>query len=177
MTHQLLLTDIDISKAKQEIENKLYLWSLHTERQSSPLSAHQQTETIYLQGPLQFTYDAFINSLDSFKYIEADLLPHCMDLVNQVIKYLKPKEIGRVVIVNLKANGKVNKHIDQGKYPEHYERYHLAIKSNDKCISYSNEMPFIMQEGELWKYAHRIPHYAVNNSNEDRWNLIFDCAY
>ena len=40
---------------------------------------------------------------------------------------LEVKDMGRLLIVNLKPSGHVTKHNDQGTYADHYSRFHLVL--------------------------------------------------
>lgn len=175
MKHILLLKDIDVSKAKQELTDNPDIWERIRLRQNIPNSVHSETQSIYMRGPSEFTPEGIRNSLTSLNSRYAmENLPECLKVITQVIKKINPKRIGRILIINLKAGGSIKKHVDNGPYASEFDRYHIPIKTNDKVISYSPEDAVNMKEGELWLYPHKVEHYIENNGDTDRWHLVFD---
>ena len=59
------------------------------------------------------------------------------------------EDMGRVLIVNLKPCGHVTKHNDQGTYADHYQRFHLVLKSNQHCFQTCGNEP----RGSRWEMS------------------------
>ena len=174
MTHTLIEDGFDVSKAVAELESHPEFWKAITARQDAPESPHVDTETIILRGPTELSFYGFMQSLESVNYGMVAHLPECVNLALEIIKAVKPSEVGRVVIVNLKAGGKVIRHRDEGNYAEHFMRFHLPMKINEHTISYSEADQVVMKAGELWQFPHRLEHWVENNGDSDRWNMIID---
>ena len=173
--HRLILKGLNVSKAQDELLNNPEVWKMIQLRQNIPNSAHAETESIYIRGPSEFTPEGIRNSLQSLdSQFAKDNLPECVKLVKGIVKLLKPKKLGRVLIINLKAGKSIKKHVDNGPYASQFNRYHIPIKTNNQVISYSPNDAVNMKEGELWYYPHKTEHYIENNGNEDRWHLVFD---
>jgi hypothetical protein len=82
---------------------------------------------------------------------------------------------GRIMIVQLKPNSKVELHVDPGVYFEKYSRYHIPFKTN-KCVQFFNKennkehMPL----KTLCRLNNLDYHGLINESNDDRIHLIVD---
>ena len=175
--HKLLKSGFNVDSAQHELENHPECWRELTFRQDFEGSAHTDTETIYLRGPTEISPNAMIHSTKAINYPIIQRLPHCVELATYIMQYMQPKEVGRIVIVNLKPHKSVSAHIDEGEYADYYKRYHVPIKTNSLVHHYSQNDYVIMQKGELWEYAHKLPHHTVNLSDSDRWNMIFDFRF
>jgi hypothetical protein len=173
--HKLLLKDLNVSEAQTELLNNPEVWKRIQIRQNIPNSAHSDTESVYIRGPADFSPEGLKNSLECMNsQFAKDNLPGCIQIVRQVVKLLKPSEIGRIIVANLKAGGSIKKHVDNGPYASQFDRYHIPIKTNDQVISYSPNDAVNMKEGELWLYPHQTEHWVENNGDTDRWHLVFD---
>jgi len=172
--HKLIKSGFNVSYAQQELENNPKYWSELTFRQNFKDSPHVNTETIYLRGPESITPDTILHSIKAINLQIMQNLPNCVELAAEILRFMQPKEVGRIVIVNLKKNGTVSPHTDEGKYADYYKRFHLSIKTNKKVFHYSQNDYVIMKEGELWEYAHKFSHHTENHGDSDRWNMIFD---
>ena len=82
--------------------------------------------------------------------------------------------LGRAKIVCLPAGRRVYPHIDRGAYYVVRDRYHLVLRSARGSWLKAGEEELRMHEGELWWFENRLPHEAVNDSDEYRIHLIMD---
>ena len=182
MTHtkyfRRIAEGLDVEPLLQLLDAKPELWDEIETRQKFTGSPHKDTETIYVRGALKMTPYHVIWDVGSYdypcmQYLKSALVP----LMRPVLEGLGVKDLGRVLIVNLKATGQVTRHIDQGAYAEHYERFHLVLKSNRHCFLTSGNWVLNLQVGECWWFNNKALHSAENNSTEeDRWHIIFDCV-
>jgi hypothetical protein len=83
------------------------------------------------------------------------------------------------MLVELKNEGVINKHIDEGHYADTYMRFHIPIKSDDGSefhveLEDSVEEVAHMRPGDLWWFNHKKPHFALNVSSQSRVHLIVD---
>ena len=182
MTHtkyfRRIAEGLDVEPLLQLLDAKPELWKEVEARQKFTGSPHKDSETIYVRGPLKMTpyyvlWDTGSYDYPCMQYLKSALVP----LMRPVLEGLGVKDLGRVLIVNLKATGQVTRHIDQGAYAEHYERFHLVLRSNPHCFLTSGNWVLNLQVGEVWWFNNKVLHSAENNSTEDdRWHIIFDCV-
>ena len=173
-----LATGLDVQPIIDRIESMPELWAEITARQEYTGSAHKDTECIYARGPYSFTPYYYLYDLGSYDYPAMDklgdvLIPVLRPLLTDV---LCVAELGRVLIVNLKAGGKIKPHIDQGKYADHFARFHVALTSNDHCMLEVAGDQAAMKPGEAWWFDHKQQHSAFNLGATDRWHIILDAV-
>ena len=104
------------------------------------------------------------------------LKPALVPLMRPILEKLEVKDMGRLLIVNLKPSGHVTKHNDQGTYADHYSRFHLVLKSNQWCRQTCGDQEQKFEEGEVWWFNHKKLHTADNVGMTDRVHIIFDCV-
>ena len=169
---------LDVEPLLKLLDARPELWDEITTRQTFTKSPHKDTKTIYVRGALKMSpyyvlYDIGAYDYPCMEYLKSALVP----LMRPILEELQVKELGRVLIVNLKSTGQVTKHIDQGTYADHYERFHIVLRSNQHCFLTSGNWVLNLQEGECWWFNNKVLHSAENNSTEDdRWHIIFDAV-
>ena len=182
MTHtkyfRRIAEGLDVEPLLQLLDAKPELWKEIETRQQFTNSPHKDTETIYVRGALKMSPYYLLWDTGSYDYPCMEYLkPALVPLLQPILKQLGVEDLGRVLIVNLKATGQVTRHIDQGTYADHYERFHLVLRSNRHCFLTSGNWVLNLQEGECWWFNNKALHSAENNSTEyDRWHIIFDCV-
>lgn len=173
-----LATGLDVQPIIDRIEAMPELWAEITARQDYTGSAHKDTECIFARGPYSFTPYYYMFDLGSYDYPAMDtladvLIPVLRPLLTDV---LGVTELGRVLIVNLKAGGVVKPHIDEGTYADHFARFHVALTSNDRCMLEVGDDQAAMHPGEAWWFDHKQRHSAFNLGTTDRWHIILDAV-
>lgn len=150
------------------------MWGENTDRQTYDGTAHADTETIYLRWCKSRTIDA------AFSEIEAEDIPHFLtsalaDIVIAVLKSIGDAgQLGRVMIVKLKSGGKIKAHTDDGRYADHYDRFHVSLQSDAGNMFHVGGGAFHALPGECWWFNHKREHWVENNSSRDRIHLIID---
>lgn len=166
---------LDVESLKKYLKENPDLWTGNTIRQSFPNSPHIDTETIFVRGPKEFTFEEYQGNIEAYNYvIPQELSWNLMSILMRCQTVIDANELGYVLIVKLLAGGEVFPHCDEGKYAEHYNRYHIVVQSSEGNIFTVNDESIEMKEGELWTFNHRAPHHVINNSAEDRIHIIFD---
>ena len=168
---------LDVKPLLKLLDDKPELWTEITARQSTTNSPHKDTECIYVRGPLKMSvyyvmWDTGSYDYPCMKYLKDALIP----LMRPILEKLEVKEMGRVLIVNLKPSGHVTKHNDQGSYADHYSRFHLVLKTNEWCSQTCGDQKQKFEVGEVWWFNHKKVHTADNVGMTDRVHIIFDCV-
>ncbi|HEY1900766.1 MAG TPA: aspartyl/asparaginyl beta-hydroxylase domain-containing protein [Steroidobacteraceae bacterium] len=168
-----LVSGFNVHPAVAELEGKPELWNLVDVRQRYAGSAHADTETIFLRGPNSLE-DVF-NNLECMDYAVIHQLPAVLALLRAIASRYRVRDIGRVMLVRLKADGFIRPHTDEGDYARFYARLHLPLVTNETCtFSCGNEI-VQMKAGELWWFNHQRQH-SVANYGADRIHLIMDIS-
>jgi hypothetical protein len=144
-------------------------WDVFDFRQKT-YEVHKETKTI----PLIFDEDFRVDNptyLEHYKKFEAEL---------NAIKNIFTDKLGagfiiRAILVNLKANYCIDRHVDKGVSLEVCNRVHIPIITNDKVIFEVGGEERYLKEGELWEINNSQKlHSVANNSDVDRVHLIVD---
>ena len=168
---------LDVEPLLKLLDAKPELWKEITTRQDMTKSPHKDSECIYVRGPLKMSiyyvmYDIGSYDYPCMEYLKSALVP----LMRPILDKLQVKEMGRVLIVNLKSSGHVTKHIDTGTYADHYERFHIVLRSNQHCFQTSGSELQRFEVGEVWWFDNKKLHTAHNVGDTDRIHIIFDCV-
>jgi hypothetical protein len=168
---------VNLERLLQEIAQHPAMWTADAQRQSN-VSVQRETEAVMICGHDSDRSFREARQQHPITYVgrptavSADF-PHALAIVQGFARraYGVP---GRAVLVRLKPRGRVYEHVDRGLYYQLRHRYHLVVKSvlGSRLRAGPEEMR--MREGEIWWFDNRLPHEAVNDSDEDRIHLIFD---
>lgn len=179
---KLVQSGINVMPALTELASHKALWSLHSERQTTPGSPHVDTQTIVLLGPQDgLTADAAFNCLQTKEFEGWQALRECRILTSIVWDLVYAGRPGRVMVVKLKPGGFITPHADEGVYADTFERFHLSLDSLPGNVFYSETREgcgeFVhMRPGELWWFNHKRSHHVCNMSDLPRLHLIVDCV-
>lgn len=154
------------------------LWDVFTMRQDEPDSPHRDTRSIILREPDadHLTPLIVFHMIECRDTIAVHDLPAVRDLCAAACARLRVKELGRVMLVELKPGGHIPAHTDEGDYAEHYERFHLVLTSDEGNVFHNGADSLHMKPGQLWKFDHHQPHAVDNNSSTPRIHLIIDAT-
>lgn len=176
---KLIADGFNVQPLVDAIASRPELWDRVTVRQSYEGSAHADTECIYIRGPRAFTPEMYFNdlgSIDCGDEINA-LDPALGDLLRPLINdTLKVEQLGRILIVKLKAGGQLTPHIDEGAYADHFSRFHLCLTGGNGNELVAGDESATFKPSELWWFDHKVNHLATNNSTQDRIHVIIDAV-
>ena len=168
---------LDVEPLLQLLDAKPELWKEIETRQKFINSPHKDTESIYVRGPLKMSQYYVLWDIGSYDYPCMEYLkPALVPLIRPILNKLEVKEMGRVLIVNLKPCGHVTKHNDQGTYADYYQRFHLVLRSNQHCSQTCGDELQRFEVGDVWWFNHKELHTAHNVGDTDRIHIIFDCV-
>lgn len=166
---------LDVQPLYSYVKRNKHLFEIHKERQSYEGSAHVDTKTIFLRGPLKFTREEYQENIDAYDYdVPHELVSLVSKLIHPCLDFLDIRQLGYMMIVSLVPGGEITEHIDQGRYAEYYDRFHIPLYSKEGNYFRCGDEEVQMGEGELWTFNHHMPHSVVNNSDRERIHLIFD---
>jgi len=175
---RLLATDLPIQPILEYLNENPSIWSEIKTRQEYRWSPHKHTESVFVRGPTGFTPRQFFSCLGSHDYPAKDRLdPHLAPLFERLIPDVLPVvEMGRVLLVDLKAGKTVRQHIDMGEYADHFSRFHVVLSTNSACINSTGGQADHWKVGECWWFNHKRKHFAANAGDTGRIHLILDAV-
>lgn len=135
-------------------------------------SSHTDVETAFIRYPVVKTaYDVFQSEEleDRALYFK----PSVKDIILSLANYLR-KNPARAIIAKLKPKGVIKTHIDQGKYADMTERYHIALETNSKSYLSCGEESLNIPQGHCYWFNKHIEHSAINEGATPRLHLIVD---
>lgn len=175
-----ITTGLNVGDLLGAIDKHPELWGEITARQTTPGSAHADTESIFLRWAKTQTVDAVFTEIPAIDYPATEKLPAAKQLIDHVMEIVGASKLGRAMLTSLNPGGLIKPHVDEGEYADHYERFHVVIKSEDgnKFFARDNNQTEVasMQTGELWWFNHKAEHWVINYSRFPRIHLIIDAV-
>lgn len=171
-----VLRGLDVSMAARELARQPELWEQFTTRQTYPGSAHHDTQCIVLRGPDPLSEDDVFDDCYSIPWPALDLLPECAQLVLRLMDNQACLNPGRIMVVRLKPGGVIDPHVDEGRYADHFTRFHLPIESGIGDAFTCGDETVTMLPGTAWRFDHKTHHHVHNDTPNWRVHLIVDLA-
>lgn len=173
---ECLRTGLVVYPLVRALSKQPELWNEISTRQDYPGSAHLDTESIFLRWCKGLDVEAAFTEIPAFDFPAMGKLPEARELINETLQLAGATELGRVLIVSLRAGGKILPHADEGAYADHYERFHIVLESEEGNIFNCGNESERMRPGELWCFNHKTKHEAWNHSANPRIHLIIDAV-
>lgn len=101
------------------------------------------------------------------------------DLIEQVEKavsvfYRSSGVVCRSIITKLPPGKEIAEHIDTAPFFDEHRRVHVPIQTDDDIHFVVGGERVPMSQGEVWEINNKNPHKVINNSEQDRLQLIVD---
>lgn len=173
---ELLSSGLDVEPLNEALKRQTELWDEVTGRQDYPGSAHKDTKAIFLRWCKGLDVQSAFTEIPAFNFPAMGKLKEAHNLINEITSRAGAKELGRILIVNLRSGGAITPHADEGVYADYYERFHLVLHSESGNIFKCDGEEVEMKTGELWWFNHKECHEVVNKSQSDRIHLIIDAV-
>lgn len=154
-----------------------HLWNQHTLRTTHPGTPHTQVDDIWLRFnalPEPGDEARIMDEHESITYPALDVLPEARGLMMQVFAAVAGERLGRALITRLKPGGHIAPHADGGSHAAYYDRFHLVLQSNERCVFRAGKEVVQMRTGEVWWFDNSQEHEVANQGDDDRIHLIVD---
>lgn len=99
-------------------------------------------------------------------------LPAIKPLVFDLARWLEATQIGTVLITRIPPHTTCGRHTDAGWAAEHYVKYALSLKANEKQEFCFDDRKLMTKPGDLFMFDNARAHWVTNPTDEDRWTLI-----
>ncbi len=154
---------IDAEKLQSQISS---MKSEHWGTTGARIGVHTQVEAVFLRGHAPAEGDKPIIDRQAL-----DEVPYVREIIQDII----PAAVQRCVIANLKPQGHVRLHADEGEYFFRHIRLHFPVFTNKKVVMYVNRRSYRMLPGEVWALNNNSDHGVMNRSaTENRIHIIAD---
>jgi len=169
--HLMLVGHLNPEDVRQALERHEPRFGDATWRQSVPGTAHADTESIYLRMPPEITFDSVFHSHEvvDCPMLQEPAFRNALEDLQSIVQ----APIARAMLVRLKSDGEITRHVDEGEYSAATERYHWCITTNPACYVMIGDEVTHMRPGEVWFFDKHAEH-AVSNGPTPRVHLIFD---
>ena len=97
------------------------------------------------------------------------------EIRNLINEEFPGRELHRCGFLSLPIDGYVGAHIDEGTYYKTRDRYHLSIQGQYQY--FVGNVSAIIDAGTLFWFNNKMPHGAVNLSEETRITFVFDIPH
>lgn len=165
---------VDVRPLTQALNREEALWREVTLRQDLAGSPHKDTECIFLRWCADQSLEAAFTDLEAVDYPALLRIPEFRSAIGYVAGEVEGRRLGRAIVTKLKAHGSIDLHADEGDYADHYERFHLILKSDGECKFHCGLEEVSMMPGELWWFDHKKEHMVINHGDQERIHLIVD---
>ena len=174
---QHVASGFDVIPLIRQLNAAPELWDQHTLRTTRYRTPHHEVSDIWVRfngwehfygDPVKFTMEPH----ESSWYPCVAKIPAAWSLARKVMKQVKGKGLGGVLITRIPSGGEVKPHIDQGWHAEYYDKFAVQIKGNKEqsfCFEDSQLHPL---PGELYTFNNSRLHWVTNPSAEERITLI-----
>jgi hypothetical protein len=165
------------------IKEKSSLWEKDGVVRFYPLTPDNSADTITLRYPSTPVLTTDKELKEYYKTHDENecenreawkLLPEARPLILELMKFVGGSRLGRVMINRLFPGSKSHLHYDGTGISNYFERFHIVLESNNKCLFWADGESVNMQSGEAWWFNHRAQHQVSNEGMEDRYHLIAD---
>jgi Aspartyl/Asparaginyl beta-hydroxylase len=172
--------NIDVNPILLSLINKEQMWGANPIRTGYANSAHKQAKDIIVRFNDTNKYKSrkelaqIFNDIDVVWYLTALALPQVKDYALEIMHKVKGYELGRVILSRLPAGAEIDSHIDEGKYADYYDRFHLCLSASKGSLFIAGNEAVEMFPGELWWFNRKVMHSVKNTSDDDRIHLVVD---
>jgi len=146
---------------------------------STSRSIHLRTHKVLKGQPIPTTISEWSSIVDCVNKEEHVLkYPNTYNLAKWAYTQVGGIRLGRIMIINLLPEGKVDPHIDPGEYFEVHSRFHVPVITNENVVFLSGPDSELehMPVGMLSRLNNRATHSVENRSKEYRVHVLIDIA-
>lgn len=150
------------------------LWNQNPIRTTHQGTVHADASDILLRYNDLNSEVSTIDNIDNIDYPAFALLPQARALVFDLMRLVEGNRLGRVFITKLPSSGRILPHKDEGKSPEHYDRYHIILQNYLGSDFRVEDEVVCMNAGDVYWFNNKVEHEIINESIDDRISLIVD---
>jgi hypothetical protein len=161
----------------KELDAHPEIWNAHSGRTKDPASPHRETDDIWVRfrAPEELKEPQHFGEPHlSVFYPAWDLLPSLKPIIRELIGFIRPVQLGGILITRIPPGKRVYEHHDRGGWHATFYSYKcfLPLKTNEMCVNWFEDVPTIMHEGAAYRIENQVMHAVINDGDSDRITLI-----
>jgi len=177
-THELVCSDLDVSKLKAEILGHYEEFDRYNQRRVFENSPHAQMTDIWARyndiNPFleKGSLVGFEAEHDSIWYPVIEKIPAVKKVVFDLMYAVDGERLGGIFITKLAPGGKIAKHTDDGWHAKYYDKFYVPLlneKGAKFCFEDGDINPLL---GDAWWFDNSKGHVLENNTDSDRIAMI-----
>lgn len=168
-----LAQGVNIMPLLHAIQRQPELWNQNNLRREYPTSSHTEVDDIWLRFSNAEPQN-IINDFDAINFPAWDKLPQAHQIIFDLMRTVEATRLGRVLITRLPPGKCIAKHVDNGKYAEYYDRYHIALCNLPGANFRAGSDVICPHAGDVYWFNRLVEHEVINHSNDDRITMIVD---
>ena len=176
---KVIKTGIDVSKVTEQLRKNPSDWNHQKKEEGVRSLVNEHGFDDLPISNLQLTIGAVKKKKDFVGNSELSVNTPAYKRHTEIIKLIKEefgnKEIYRCGFLALPVDEYVGAHIDEGTYYKTKDRYHLSIKGEYQYFTGGEIIK--VKPGTLFWFNNKMPHGAVNTSDETRITFVFDVRH
>lgn len=183
LRHFMKIADgIDVAPVMAQLDAHPELWDAHNWRRTAAGTPHTRMSDIWVRyndvTPFKARGDfSGFNDLHvPVWYPSWDALPALRPIVMGLAAQVEAEMIGGILITRIPPGEGIDRHVDRSWHVGYYDKFYISISSKPGakffCEADGITEALEPKPGEIWLFDNRLPHWVVNESDEDRITLI-----
>lgn len=165
---------VDVMPLLMALRRTPYLWGADRVRAEFDNSPHRHVDDILLRFSDTSAPDIG-DQLVCENTPAMAVLPHARQIALWLMARVEGDILGRVMITRLAPGKEIYPHADtRGRYANSMRRYHIPLQSEPGVVFLAGDEQVSMRPGEVWDFNAHAEHQVINNSAQERINLIVD---
>jgi quercetin dioxygenase-like cupin family protein len=171
--------EVDVLPLALALRRQPELFGRHGARRYSPGSPHVGMSDVWVRYNDCAEFEAgrrpwseFNDEHDSVWYPEADAIPQVRPIVFSIMSRVEGERLGGVLITKIAPGERVAPHVDGGWHAGYYDKFFVAVQNAPGAVFAFEDGEIHPRPGEVWWFRNDVPHWVVNESNEDRLAMI-----
>jgi Aspartyl/Asparaginyl beta-hydroxylase len=175
---ELLLSSVDVAPLLAELNKHPDAWNIESRRERHPGSPHAQAQSILIRWSASQDPQTVMDSVEcvdmpAITWLEGAIGPIFEKLLER-IGADGSETLGRVMLTRLQPGAAILAHSDEGRYADHYERFHVCLSGDGGNVFKVGGLIFRPSPGSVWWFNHKKEHSVENMGTAERIHLIFD---
>lgn len=168
------------------IKRQPELWHADTYMRDYPQGPFGETNSILLRFPmrrvmeLEADLEAYNAGKSQYDWHESvdfpayDLLPEARPLIADLMRLVEGERLGRCIINQIEAGGRIFPHVDTPIHTSYYHRFHIPLQAAPGVVFRAGDEQVTMLPGQVWWFDNKAEHEVINNSGDSRIHLVVD---
>lgn len=177
MRNFLKITDVNVAPLMAELTSHPDLWDQRPERRITDGTPHSNMRDIWVRYNSMDHYGPKFNDEHVPVWYPAwNALPALKPIVHGLMALTEGEMLGGVLITKIPPGDSIDRHIDHGWHVQYYDKFYVTLQSapgsNFWCEHEGQTEYLNPEDGEIWLFDNRKPHWVENHSDMDRITLI-----